>query len=115
LGCIPQGEEEGAEIICRKAAMKLHCHRCGHDWNTRYHKPPKVCPTCKRPDWNIRKPRKLSHLEELVQRRFTLGIKQQDMADRIGVSVSYISGMERGIAPPTAKFYVAYNALPSAK
>jgi predicted Zn-ribbon and HTH transcriptional regulator len=31
------------------------CNRCGHKWNPRAPKEPKVCPKCKSPYWN--KPR----------------------------------------------------------
>lgn len=28
------------------------CERCGHEWAPRLGRPPKVCPECKRTDWN---------------------------------------------------------------
>lgn len=31
---------------------ELECFRCGHRWNPRANKLPKVCPKCKNPNWN---------------------------------------------------------------
>jgi len=31
---------------------KLKCKKCGHTWIPRNPKLPKVCPVCKRVDWN---------------------------------------------------------------
>lgn len=28
------------------------CLNCGHEWVPRYQHPPKVCPVCKRTDWD---------------------------------------------------------------
>lgn len=30
----------------------LHCNRCNHDWIPRRQKLPKVCPSCKNPNWH---------------------------------------------------------------
>ena len=30
----------------------LHCFRCDHEWHPRNNRLPKVCPICKRTDWN---------------------------------------------------------------
>ena len=37
-----------------KKTMKvpiLNCLKCGHEWMARTVNPPKVCPKCKRSDW----------------------------------------------------------------
>lgn len=33
----------------------LACLRCGHEWYPRHPKAPKVCPQCKRTDWQTEK------------------------------------------------------------
>jgi predicted Zn-ribbon and HTH transcriptional regulator len=33
---------------------KLACKRCGHQWYKRSPKNPKVCPRCKRKDWQTK-------------------------------------------------------------
>lgn len=35
----------------------LHCFQCGHDWHPRNNQLPKVCPICKRTNWNIQQER----------------------------------------------------------
>ena len=35
-----------------EVVSELTCDRCGHTWKPRYDTLPKVCPACKRIDWN---------------------------------------------------------------
>ena len=39
-----------------KNLIELRCNRCGHTWNPRGSSKPKVCPSCKRTDWDEEKP-----------------------------------------------------------
>jgi hypothetical protein len=43
-------EEE--DLPLPEVVERLTCDRCGHIWRPRYAKLPKVCPQCKRTDWN---------------------------------------------------------------
>lgn len=36
-----------------ESVKKYRCLRCGHEWIPHGSEPPKVCPKCKSPYWNI--------------------------------------------------------------
>jgi len=38
-----------------KLVELLKCLHCKHTWFPRHNKLPKVCPECKRYDWNVKK------------------------------------------------------------
>lgn len=42
----------------KEEITKYKCERCGHIWIPRNKGKPKVCPECKRMDWNIPKEKK---------------------------------------------------------
>ena len=39
-------------VVMKETVSELTCDRCGHRWKPRYDSLPKVCPECKRTDWN---------------------------------------------------------------
>ena len=39
-------------MITKTERLNCVCDRCGHKWTTRGERPPKVCPRCKKTDWN---------------------------------------------------------------
>ena len=39
-------------VFVKETIDELQCDRCGHRWKPRYGNLPKVCPECKRTDWN---------------------------------------------------------------
>lgn len=89
--------------------MNLHCKRCKHRWKTRYANAPKVCPACKRTDWNGPQ-QKLSANEQLAVSRKQAGITLKEMADYIGVSISTLCLMEQGKRHVTVDIREAYAA-----
>jgi len=40
------------EMTTKVVVTELSCTRCRHSWYARRPQPPKVCPNCKRQDWN---------------------------------------------------------------
>ena len=43
-------------VFTKTVEIKVNkCERCGHEWQSRSRRKPKICPTCKRDNWNIPK------------------------------------------------------------
>lgn len=55
-------------VFTKTIEVRLNkCEGCGHEWKQRGRKRPKICPTCKRENWNIPRalPGKLAEAEGL--------------------------------------------------
>lgn len=73
-------------MMMSKEAGHLECLRCGHEWLQRGLLPPRQCPNCKNPKWNI-------------ERKQTTEEKVQAAYERAGVRKPVGKGQESTPVP----------------
>jgi DNA-binding XRE family transcriptional regulator len=74
---------------------------------------PKVCPICKRYDWNSKEAvrKRKTAVNEFSKMRKKAGLTLKEMGARLGISAAYVWAMETGERTRTAQFYTVYDRL----